>query len=149
MAGTTAPAGCGSGLDPNHPTARARRAARAHTPPSRLPPPTPRPAAPPRAGRDCIDGRCGAGMAAFAARAVASHILVSSSQSPPGPAGGAPDGCWLRLLDRSAVHRCRTELLQIATQDATIHLSALAPPPVPNRDRSLNRCGMDGDGHIN
>ena len=35
------------------------------------------------------------------------------------------------LLDQAAVHQCRTGLLRVASQDVTIHMSALAPPPEP------------------
>ena len=56
------------------------------------------------------------------------------------------------LLDRAAVHQYRTGLLQVATQDVTIQMSALASQPVPNRDRgrlaNMNRCSMDGNRHI-
>ena len=82
---------------------------------------------------------------------IISSILVSSSQSPPGPAGGASDGYGLgrRALDRGATSAARaalhsphgtgrrrvdrTGLLRVAIQDMTIHMSAHSPP--------LNRLG--------
>ena len=65
---------------------------------------------------------------------IASNILALSSQSPPAVLPTAT-GLGEELLDRAAVSQCRTGLLRVAIQDVTIHVSAHAPPPEPNRDR--------------
>ena len=87
---------------------------------------------------------------------ITSNILALSSQSPSGPAGGAPRadgyelGCWTGLRYNTD----RSGLLRVATQVVTIHMSAHALFRHRNRigsglTENMNRCGMDRNGHIN
>ena len=70
------------------------------------------------------------------------NILALSGQSPSGPAGGARDGYGLgrgAAGPGGGTSRTARGCSESLPQDVTIHMSAHAPPPEPNRDRTNRR----------